>query len=263
MRGIRDGVTDYVQKYTEISQRLFPELGKHSCAPTRDCFLQMGTAVWDTISAAGGLSVPSTIGTGLAVLFSTAKNNPFPSGSYQKGQALNFYWEHVRYFAPVVGFPHWQKRPTCEGQTKQQTQRLQQPNGKYKACPKGQDSWWTGYPPINQYQGGIRVVPALALAQRDPRKWGEDANTFKIRSTSTYIKNSVGFAEMAEDPTVQGGKNDRSCPGKDLGLMIGEAFFKHFDASQWEVDGNPEDILFKSGPAYHDAFTLVKKAKEE
>merc|ERR1719401_463619 len=258
MRGIRDGVTDYVQKYAEISQRLFPELNDEDCAPTRSCALQLGSAVWDAVSAAGGLSVPSAVGTGLAVLFSTHGNNPFSAGTYKKSQALNFYWENVRFFAPVVGFPAWQKRPTCAGLTEWETQQLQQPGGGTKACPLGRNRHFTGHPKVNQYQGGVRVVPALALAQRDPRRWGEDANEFKIRSISSYIKNSVGFAEMAEDASVQDGNNDRSCPGKDLGLMIGESFFKHFDASRWRVEGNSEDIEFKTGPGYFSEFTLVR-----
>jgi len=72
------------------------------------------------------------------------------------------------------------------------------------------------------------------------------------------MKNSVGFAEMAENIFVQWGKNDRKCPGKSMALMIGESFFKLFKKEEWVVD-NPEDIAFTSGPSWVSDFILKPK----
>jgi len=102
------------------------------------------------------------------------------------------------------------------------------------------------------------VVLNLALAQRDSRRWGDDASEFKIRSLSEYIKKSVGFAEMARDDKVAEGRVNQHCPGKDLALMIGEAFFKAFNKTDWKVEGEPTAIEFAAGPSYFSAFELVR-----
>merc|ERR1711972_920153 len=146
------------------------------------------------MSSAGGLSVPTGICTGLAVLYSKAANNPFPEGTYPKGKALNFYWENVRFFAPVVGFPHWTTRPTCAGGSAEDTAALNKSDGKTKTCPFLKDGSTDGKD-VNEYMGGVREVPNMALAMRDPAKWGNDASDFRIRSISEYGQNSVGFAE--------------------------------------------------------------------
>jgi len=69
------------------------------------------------------------------------------------------------------------------------------------------------------------------------------------------MDNSVGFAEMAEDSSVANGKMNRSCPGKTLALMIGEAFLKLFKKDEWEVV-SPERIKFTMGPTWVSEFVL-------
>jgi len=92
---------------------------------------------------------------------------------------------------------------------------------------------------------------------RDPTKWGPDADKFVIRDVTDYIKNSVGFAEMAVNSGVANGRMNRDCPGKTLALMIGEAFFSEFKKEEWTADGS---ISFKKVTPFVSGFTLRKKA---
>jgi len=210
---------------------------------------------WDALYAAGGLSVPGTINTGLGIMYSTSPDNPAPGASYEKAQALQFYWENIRFFPPVVGFPHWRTRPTCAGSTPEETAALNKPNGTSDACKLGADTS-AGYPQVNQYLGGVRDVPNLALAMSDPNKWGSDADEFKIRPLQEYIKNSVGFAEMAVDNQVAGGRMNRVCPGKTLALMIGTMFFEEFNRNDWATH---DSIGWTATTPFVDSFTLVRR----
>jgi len=133
---------------------------------------------------------------------------------------------------------------------------LNAPEGKMKACPLGAVES-QGYPKVNQYQGGTRVVPNMALAQRDLKVWGPTGNDFVVRPLEDYAK-SVGFAEMAVDNTVAGGRMNRVCPGKTLALTIGTSFFKAFDKASWAEPRIP--ITFGSGPSYVSGFTLSSKS---
>lgn len=254
---IRTRITEYIDEYEPLVDALYgEELSKEDCSPSPSCSRLVASMLFDTLYSAGGLSVPTTMSTGLGVLFSKDESNPFPQASYPVDQALEFYWENVRYFAPVVGFPHWETRPTCAGRTVAETSALNAPQGQTKACPLG-PVVTQGYPAVNQYQGGVRVVPNMALAQRDPRVWGPDGNKFVIRPLAAY-KKSVGFAEMAVDSTVEHGRMNRVCPGKTLALMIGSSFFTIFDKSSWAEPRIP--ITFGSGPTYVGSFTLSSKS---
>jgi hypothetical protein len=59
----------------------------------------------------------------------------------------------------------------------------------------------------------------MQMAMRDPRAWGPDAETFKIRPLSEYHSKSVGFAEQAIAPHLRS-PNSRSCPARDLSFAM-------------------------------------------
>mmetsp|Transcript_87657 Transcript_87657/g.220573 ORF Transcript_87657/g.220573 Transcript_87657/m.220573 type:complete len:642 (+) Transcript_87657:76-2001(+) len=257
---VRNYQTKLIQKYEPVVDKIWgKKLNQSACAPTESCTLQVAASLVDGLLFAGGLSVPTDISTGLGTLYSTHPSNPFPQRSIPKGKELNFFWENIRLFAPVLGFPSWTKRPTCPGLSEEETAALNKKNGKTEACPPTKANWQTGYGEINQYQGGEHVAPTIALAQRDPKVWGKNANDFVLRPLTEYMKNSVGFAEMAEDKWVQGGKNDNSCPGKSLALMIGSKFFELFKKEEW-VAKAPENITFVSGPTWVEDFALLPAA---
>jgi len=251
----RSHLAAYVDEYTALLEQQYSGLlsGK-DCSPSESCARQAAFMVWDGMYAAGGLSVPSAINTGLGVLYSTDASNPFLGGAYAKSQAAQFYWESLRYFPPVVGFPHWEVPPTCAGLSAEQTLALRAPEGRSRACPFGAGTA-TGYPAVNQYKGGARVVPNLALAQRDPLKWGPDAGQFVLRDLQTYDHNSVGFAEMAVNAKVANGTMNMVCPGKSLALVIGSIFFELFDRTAWRASTTA--IKFKGVTPFVDSFDLI------
>mmetsp|Transcript_34551 Transcript_34551/g.99159 ORF Transcript_34551/g.99159 Transcript_34551/m.99159 type:complete len:646 (+) Transcript_34551:65-2002(+) len=257
LKPTRDKITKFVDEYASLIQERWGDvLEKEDCSPSKSCVQQAAHMVFDAFYSAGGLSVPTTMGTGVGLLFSGDDSSPFPGASYLPEQAESFYWENIRYFPPVVGFPHWETRPTCPGSTAKETSQLNGTDGSTEACKPGKRSHLTGYPEVNQYQGGVRVVPNLALAQRDPAKWGADADQFVIRPLWEYNK-SLGFAEKAVDDSVAGGKMNRDCPGKALALMIGTSFFAQFKKDDWAKPF--EDIKFGNGPLFVSSFTLNSK----
>jgi len=231
-----NAVGEWIKEHISLLESLYgQELQGQSCTPSPNCTVQLASAVWDALYAAGGLSVPGTISTGLAVLYSRSSTNPFTQMTYKKNDALSFYWETIRYFPPVLGFPHWETRPTCAGSTAEATAMLNKSDGKTEACPPEPKDFFSGYPKVKQYSGGKRVVPNLGLAMRDPAKWGEDADQFVIRHLDEYKTKSVGFAEMAVNKEIAEGRMDRVCPGKQLALEIGKTFFELFDQGSWEA----------------------------
>jgi len=252
-----EGARGIITEYVQIVERLFGEqLKDEDCSPSVNCSVQAAAALWDTLYAAGGLSVPGTINTGLGIMYSAHESNPAQGASYEKAQAAQFYWENIRFFPPVVGFPHWKKRPTCAGSTANETAALMKPNGKSEACKLGTADMSTGYPKVNQYLGGMREVPNLALAMWDPRKWGIDSDQFKLRSLQEYEKNSVAFAEMAVNDGVAGGGMNRACPGRKLALLIGTVFFEEFNATQWQTG---DAVKFSATTPFVGKFSLQKR----
>lgn len=236
---VRDGVAKHVREYLPMVEELWgEELEKFDCSPTPNCSLQLASGLWDAFYSAGGLSVPTALQSGLAIMFSTDSSNPSPNYTIPKGEELNFFWECIRYIPPVYGFPHWEvSRPVCTGLTAEETQALNKSHGETLACPKPPVNPQTGYPPVNQWLGGHRVVLQLAAVQKSPKIWGEGANTsFKVRPLQDYEKKSVGFAEMAVDDSIDDGRNNRVCPGRDLALLIGKIFWEEFDVSAWEAE---------------------------
>jgi len=255
LNSISEGVQGYVQEYIPLIEALYGEkLAKEDCGPSKNCTVQAAAATWDALYAAGGLSVPGTISTGLGLLYSTSGSNPAPNVAYTKEEAAQFYWENIRYFPPVVGFPHWKTRPTCAGSSAEETAKLNKPNGSAEACPLGNPGFFSGYPDVNQYMGGVREVPNLALAMWDPRKWGDDSDKFVLRPLDDYDNFSVGFAEMAVDNEVADGRMNRICPGRGLALMIGTTFFEEFNQSDWKT---PDSISWTSTTPFVGSFTLT------
>mmetsp|Transcript_107996 Transcript_107996/g.214542 ORF Transcript_107996/g.214542 Transcript_107996/m.214542 type:complete len:567 (-) Transcript_107996:236-1936(-) len=251
-----DNVRGYVNEYVGVMDKLYgSRMRDDDCSPSENCSVQAATGTWDALYAAGGLSVPGAINTALGVLYSTDAGNPAPGLTYEKDQALAFYWESIRFFPPVVGFPHWETRPTCSGSSAEETAKLNKSAGQSEPCKLGSDTG-AGYPKVNQYLGGTRHVPNLAIAQSDPRKWGPDAGKFVIRPVENYTQNSVGFAEMAVNNYVAGGRMNRVCPGKALALMIGTTFFEEFDKERW---ASSDPITWKGTTPFVSAFTLTKK----
>eukprot|EP00933_Yihiella_yeosuensis_P034352 TRINITY_DN27849_c0_g1_i1.p1 TRINITY_DN27849_c0_g1~~TRINITY_DN27849_c0_g1_i1.p1 ORF type:complete len:558 (+),score=88.28 TRINITY_DN27849_c0_g1_i1:55-1728(+) len=232
----RAGATEYVRKYTQLSEKIWGEkLAKLDCAPSPNCSLQLGSGMWDALYSAGGLSVPGGIQSGLAILYSTSSTNPSPSFKIPKGKELEFFWETIRFIAPVYGFPHWSKRPTCPGLTSEETEALNKDEGRSASCPLGPVNPDTDFPLHSQWEGGYRVLLSLKDAQTDPKAWGSNAHEFVLRPLEDYNKKSMGFAEMATDPSVDNGNSDRVCPGKELALITGKIFWEEFDASAWKA----------------------------
>jgi len=262
-KSINTKIVAYVEEYDALLRQQFGgRLSPTACAPSVSCARQLASALYDTFYSAGGLSVPSTISTGLAVLFSTDAGNPSQGITVTSATARQFYWENIRYFPAVVGFPHWTRRPTCEGESRSTTDARQKPNGGSQACPLGSADSGTGFPKVNQYQGGDRVVPNLALAGFDPKKWGADADLFKIRPLAEYAK-SLNFAEAAVDNSVAQGKMNRDCPGKELAIMIGEKFFQLFKKEDWVQPRSNIDFTKRPGAFTSDFQLSSKKMKEE
>lgn len=76
----------------------------------------------------------------------------------------------------------------------------------------------------------------MLSSQHDEAAWGPGASQFTMRNMSEYVEKFVGFAEFASDPSVASGRNDRNCPGKDMAMMVGAAFFRAFDTTKWRPD---------------------------
>lgn len=245
---VRAYLQQLVQSYVPHVEREFgpalAEVGDAACLPTASCALQLASALLDTFAAAGGLSVPSAISTALGVLFSDHATNPAGTEFSQTysgtgTEPSRLFYESMRVFAPVVGFPWWTTAPTPTHMA-------------------GSDC--EGAPCANQYQGGERNVLNLALAQRDRAQWGADAETFRLRTHAEYAASFVGFADMAVDSSVAGGKMDRACPGKDLAVQIGSTFFEQFDAGAWQLSPAQGSIEFAQVTPFVDEFTLFAAA---
>lgn len=225
------------------------------CSPTPTCSLQLASGLWDAFYAAGGLSLPGILQSGLAIVYSSSRTNPRPNFVIPKGKELNFVWECLRFIPPVYGFPHWEPRPACVGLSVEQTLALNKSQGQTAACPEQSVDANTGFPPVNQWCNGPdgrpcgkRVLLMLAAAQHDPKVWGPTADEFVLRPLADYNNYSVGFAEMAEDSRINNGLSDRSCPGKDLALKVGQIFWEEFDVSAWtpvdsDIAIDPDDPL--------------------
>lgn len=240
-------IKKYVKAFIPDVTRKYKDLlvGK-DCSPSKSCFVQVAAGFFESLALAGGLSVTGAIHTGTAILFSKHESNPYPQATIPSTPSgpLQFFWEVLRVFPPVAGFPRWETRPTCPGMSRRETAQLQAGGGKSRPCPR-QRGLLGSYPKQNQYIGGKRKVLMLALGMEDPAVWGSDAQKFRLREMSTYNEfGGIGFAQMAKDPTVANGNMDRNCPGQDLALLMGKIWFETFRPSEWTFD-NPANVSFQ------------------
>lgn len=235
---LRDTASAFIDSYTPIVKNLYGDKlasGINDCGATEGgCVVQFASGLFDAFFSAGGLSVPGGISTAMGVLYSTDNSNPAGRPlEYEKADAANLFYESIRYFAPVVGFPFWEKKPEpaftqyeCDGDS----------------C-------------TNQYGKG-RVVGNLALANRDLRKWGADAEQFKIRSHAEYRDYFIGFAEMAKRNDVDQGRMNRNCPAKELSIVVGKTFFTLFEKSEWNLSPAADAITFTGSTPFVSEFKL-------
>lgn len=133
----------------------------------------------------------------------------------------------MRFFAPVVGFPWWTTPPA-----------------------RANDDTASQASP-----GSKRYILNLAMSSKDPNAWGADAHRFKVRSLSDYHAKFMGFADNAVDNSVAGGAMNRKCPGKDLGIKMGKAWFSVFNQGSWCTT---DESGYAEATPFGDEFTLIK-----
>lgn len=233
------------------------------CAPSRSCVDQGAYGTFDALQFAGGLSIPSSLMTAVALLYSASPMNPARKSrsegfTYEQGKELQFFWESMRFFPPVDSVPFWDVRPLCNGLDRHATDALNKPHGQADACPLGPADNRTGFPDMNVYAGGRRWLLSLALSLRDPTVWGTDASEFRLRPLDVYEKYSTAFAEMAEDPNVADGGADRSCPGRKLALLFASSFLSVFQKEHWSTSPNSPIVLQQAVP-YVKPYALFPK----
>jgi len=257
LSGTVSSVEEIVRSYMPlVEQRWGDQLTGLDCSPSPNCTLQLASSLYDALYSAGGLSLPQVISSGLGVLYSTRDSNPSPGFKIPQGQAAEFFWEATRFYPPVVGFPHWRTRPVCDGNNSRGTAKLNKPDGETEACKKERDGWFSGFPPVNQYRGGERVVLDLPSGQWDTEKWGPEADEFHLYSLDEYDENSVGYAEMAVDKEVADGDMNRDCPGRMLANIIGKVFFEEFNQDAWEAEDSNIKLVQAAGPNTVSDFVL-------
>eukprot|EP00939_MAST-03C_sp_MAST-3C-sp1_P004344 g4344.t1 len=240
----KEMILRYQQAIRDDSRGIVPEVFK---SDEQKNFL-LASNVLDSLLFAGGLSVPSVIGVSLAVLFA-GENSPMSRADREQLTSTfesdpmvvaKFVFETTRRYPPVVGFP-----------------------------------WWD-----DETKSNFRTVMNLAMAQRDPRVWGDDAESFKLRSTSAYARlMGVGWAAPHTDWTEADGWTSstgvrdyggmaRECPAKELSHVMATAFVRAFLNNEketgkfWRVQNNQVVQLTESTP-FHNEFTLIRGVVED
>ena len=169
------------------------------------------------------------ISTGLWTLYGNTAGFPdFFDSSYRLRDydSEAFMYESMRFFAPVVGFPWWTTPPA-----------------------RASDDT------ASQTEGGVRHILNLAMSSKDPNAWGPDAHRFKVRTVAKYHSTFMGFADNAYDNSVANGAMNRACPGKLLGIAMGQAWFDVFDQDAWCTN---DETNYKEATPFVDEFTLIK-----
>ena len=219
---VRDYRKEMIPKYQEAikkdSRGLIPDKFKTN----EDLNFLLASNMMDSLLFAGGLSVPSAIGVSLAVLYAgdnspmTLKDRHDLAKDADHMQVAQFVFESIRRYPPVVGFP-----------------------------------WWN-----TEEKNDFRTVMNLAMAQRDPMKWGNDAESFVLRDPSKYSElMGVSWAAPETDWDYQGdtwkastgvhnyGDMARECPAKELSFIMATEFIEGFlkDAKQngaWKIQND-------------------------
>jgi len=180
------------------------------------------------LTSAGGLSVPTLMGIGFAILHGAEAYGSVVMPEWQDFELTNhnieqFMLECVRRFPAVVGFPWW------DGETAQS-----------------------------------RTVLNIATALRDPRAW-DAPKDFRLRPLREYhekletgSKIGVAWAQQAK------GKygltlNSRGCPGQHLSMVIMTEMMRAYMESQdqWAVAGGGA-VQITEGPCAAGDYTLVR-----
>jgi len=102
-----------------------------------------------------------------------------------------------------------------------------------------------------------RTILALAMALRDPRAWGDDAETFRLRPLADYARLSVAFADQAVD--AEDGTMSRVCPAKEFALVFCVEFVRAMFAAEagWAV-AEPEKITFEGSTPFVSEFVFER-----
>lgn len=131
---------------------------------TEKQIVTLAAAAMDVLLYAGGASVPFVLAHCLGVLYSQWGREQLPKDfQLQKSNLTPFVMETIRRFPPVAAFQYIEKS-------------------------------------LGATEDDHFVFLHLAMAQRDPRVWGEDSDAFRLRPLEEYQKKSVGWAEQAVCP---------------------------------------------------------------
>lgn len=239
-----EGLNNLFTKLKPLTEKIYgDELKGKNCecpdsienCPSKTCVDVLTSAFMDTLLAAGGLSVPGAISTGIWVLHADTSNHEFEKDLFPETRVEltetdvdAFFYESMRFFAPVVGFPWWTQKPDRATDDK-----------------------------ADQYDNGVRKVLNLALANKDPNAWGKDCHKFRVKTLSDYRKLFLGFADFAYDDTVADGNMDRKCPGKTLAFAMGRAWFEQWNQKAWCYDSDQKS-QYKEATPFVDDFVLRK-----
>eukprot|EP00933_Yihiella_yeosuensis_P032664 TRINITY_DN26284_c0_g1_i1.p1 TRINITY_DN26284_c0_g1~~TRINITY_DN26284_c0_g1_i1.p1 ORF type:complete len:919 (+),score=164.78 TRINITY_DN26284_c0_g1_i1:322-2757(+) len=176
-------------------ERYKPALKKHLPKETANIseeqLTTLASAVMDALLFAGGQSVPSVLQYALTIPYSKwgEENLPGDFCLCDLSTLPNYLWEVIRRFCPVSGFVFTDR---SFGNDPEKMNFL-----------------------------------CLQMAQRDPKVWGPDAGSFRLRSIAEYHMKSVGFAEPALAPGLAS-PNARACPARDLAFAMSLAFMREF-----------------------------------
>jgi len=178
----------------------------------------MASALVDSLTFAGGLSVPHALTSVFALMYSdqTPAGKAHDVSSLSNEEVERFVFEAVRLFSPVIEFP-WMD-------AKEQRRKL--------------------------------MIQMKAL--RDPAVWGEHANRFSLKPLDTYHNYSgIGWVEPANGAEKKGHRwvstpRSRGCPAQDLSLAMVVGFVQEWRSMQheWHVAEQPEGGISFTGPAY-------------
>jgi len=226
VKGMREDLLNKYQEAMDIDARgLYPRIkDSRDKKFVADLFLT-------ALTSAGGLSVPTLMGIGFAILHGAEVDGSAVLENWQDFELTNtniqqFMLECVRRFPAVVGFPWW------DGETAQS-----------------------------------RTVLNIAMAMRDHRAW-EAPKEFRLRPLSEYheeletgSKIGVAWAQQAK------GKygvtlNSRGCPGQHLSMVIMtemmHAYKDAYDGTQHDWTVVEEAVQITEGPCAAGDFTIVR-----
>jgi len=121
------------------------------------------------------------------------------------------------------------------------------------------------FPPVGGFpswdrNSNLHTVADLAMAAQDTEAWGADTGSFKLRPISLYHDKSTMWADLAIDGDERGA-HGRSCPAKELSMVIAREFLTAFMARGntkcWTPDKSPDDVSINGFAATE--FTLTYK----